>query len=162
MKVTLPDFKNNTVVAAGQGSPVSIHSLVVARDLRIEVWNPTTGQYDVKWDPAVKPLTGQGGAAQTVIPVGPIVKSITPAGAPRVTYTLSGQLEVNGWSYTNALDLNGDLMEANMVASRMVTGTLVYNVFDNVLGRELYDIVLTFDLGGLTASAVYADPEAAP
>jgi hypothetical protein len=59
-----------------------------------------------------------------------------------------------------------DVSEARVQATAMVTGTISYRVEDTVIEADplldgtLYDVELTFDLGGVGVTALYFDPDA--
>ncbi len=159
-----------TDLAAGQAA-ARPPSLSTSGDVVIKLWNPGTGKYDTVYSgfgaigscsalPPADVVTVDDGSG------GPLVWDITPSGDPQLHYEVQGTILVRTPCHTYTEDAFLDVSEARAQATAMVTGTVNYRVVDNIVDAEpgfdgtLYDVELTFDLGGVSVTALYIDPEA--
>ena len=139
----------------------------------IKVWDPSPpGKYVTLWDsgfgaigscaalPAPTEITIDNGAG------GPRTWDVTPSGDPQLHYDIQGSILVRRPCRSHTEDSNLDVSEARLQATGMVTGTISYRVVDTVIDADplldgtLYNVVLTFDLGGVGVTALYFDPDA--
>jgi hypothetical protein len=81
-------------------------------------------------------------------------------------YEVQGSILVRRPCRSYAEDTNMDVSEARLQATGMVTGTISYRVVDTVIDADplldgtLYNVGLSFDLGGVGVTALYIDPDA--
>ena len=95
---------------------------------------------------------------------GPLTWDITPNGDPELHYEVQGTILVREPCHAYTEDANLDVSEARVQATGIVTGTISYRVVDTIIDGAgdgtLYDVELSFDLGGVGVTALYIDPEA--
>lgn len=167
--IQLPTITDTDPVEAGEDAwPTP--GITATSDLAIEFWNPSNHKYQSAFSgynalgcsatPTV--LTLDDGAG------GPRTENFTAAGEPQLHYEVQGTLEVRGACVgTTSTYASGEIASNQVYASNIVTGTLHYRVVDTVADANtasgvLYDITLTFNTGGVQATAVYQNPELAP
>lgn len=161
---------DGTDLAAGENAarpPV----VSTSGDVVVKLWDPSTGKYSTVYSgfgaigscaalPAADLIDISDGTG------GPLTWDVTPSGDPQLHYEVQGSILVRTPCRSYAEDTNMDVSEARVHATGMVTGTISYRVVDNVVDADplldgtLYDVVLTFDLGGVSVTALYIDPEA--
>jgi hypothetical protein len=140
-------------------------------DVVIRVWNPGTGKYDTAYSgfgaiadcgalPAPDVITIDDGAG------GPLIWDITPSGDPQLHYEVQGSIVVRTPCRDYTEDLFFDVSNARVQATNLVTGTIDFKLVDRVIDADplldgtIYDVQLTFDVGGVGVTALYVDPEA--
>jgi type II secretory pathway pseudopilin PulG len=140
-------------------------------DVVIRVWNPSTGKYDTAY-------SGFGAVADCgALPVpdvitigdgagGPLTWDISPSGDPQLHYEVQGSIVVRTPCRDYTEDLFFDVSNARVQAANLVTGTIDFKLVDRLVDADplldgtLYDLRLTFDVGGIGVTALYVDPEA--
>ena len=159
-----------TDLAAGENAarPPAVST---SGDVIIKLWDPSTGKYSTVYSgfgaigscaalPAADLVDIGDGAG------GPLIWDVTPEDNPQLHYEVQGSILVREPCRSYAEDTNLDVSEARLQATGMVTGTISYRLVDTVIDAEplldgtIYDVVLTFDLGGVGVTALYIDPEA--
>ena len=159
-----------TDLAAGENA-ARPPNLSTTGNVIVKLWNPGTGKYATVYSgfgavgscsalPSPDLITIDNGAG------GPLTWDITPNGDPQLHYEVQGSILVRKPCRSYAEDANMDVSEARVQATAMVTGTISYRVEDTVIDADplldgtLYDVELTFDLGGVGVTALYFDPDA--
>ncbi len=159
-----------TDLAAGQ-SAARPPSLSTTGDVEIDLWNPSTGKYSTVYSgfgaigscsslPSADLVTIDDGSG------GPLTWDVTPSGDPQLHYDVQGSILVRTPCHAYTEDSNMDVSEARAQATGMVTGTISYRIIDTVIDADplldgtLYDVELTFDLGGVGVTTLYVDPDA--
>ena len=95
--------------------------------------------------------------------------TVTKSGVPQLRYEVTGSITINGMCVGTTQQYGTGEVQSNSVsATDIVSATIDYDVFDTVaegifgLGSEeatLYHFTLTFSTGGVSATAVYINPE---
>ncbi len=159
-----------TDLAAGENA-ARPPSLSTTGNVIVKLWNPGTGKYVTVYSgfgavgscsalPSPDLITIDNGVG------GPLTWDITPSGDPQLHYEVQGSIVVRRPCHSYTEDTNLDVSEARVQATAMVTGTISYKVVDTVIDADptldgtLYDVELTFDLGGVGVTALYLDPDA--
>lgn len=160
-----------TDLAAGQ-SAARPPDVSTSGDVVIKVWNPTPpGKYDTVYSgfgaigdcsalPTADVVTIDDGSG------GPLTWDITPTGDPQLHYEIQGSILVRSPCNSYTEDAFLDVSDARVQATGMVTGVISYRVVDTIIEADalldgtLFDVDLTFDLGGVGVTALYIDPEA--
>lgn len=167
--IATPDIFG-TDLAAGQ-SAARPPNLSTSGDVDIQLWNPATGKYDTVYSgfgtigsctalPAPDEVLIGDGAG------GPLTWDITPSGDPQLHYELQGSILVRTPCHDYTEDIFMDVSSARVQATSIVTGTIDFRIVDTVVDADpvldgtVYDVELTFDLGGVGVTALYVDPEA--
>ncbi len=172
--IDLPSISDTSPLEAGEDAWAS-PAIAAGDDLTISVWNPPTKKY-------VTVFSSYNSIACSTTPTsvviddgagGPLVWDISPSDAPQLHYEVQGQLDVFGACVDPTTTYaSGEIAANQMYATSIVGGVLHYKVVDTHFAGEsfggslfdgtLYDFVLSFDVGGVTATAVYVNPELAP
>jgi hypothetical protein len=166
--IETPDV-SGVQLAAGE-SAARPPSLSISGDVVVKVWDPAPpGKYDTVYSgfgavgacsalPAADLITIDDGSG------GPLTWDITADDNPQLHYEIQGTILVREPCHEYTEDANLDVSEARVHATGMVTGTISYLVVDTLIDATadgtLYDVELSFDLGGVGVTALYIDPEA--
>jgi len=162
---------SGTDLAAGQNA-ARPPSLSTTGDVVIKLWNPSgPGKYDTLYSGfgAIGSCSALPVADQVTIDDGsggPVTWDVTPSGDPQLHYEVQADILIRTPCRSYAEDTNLDVSEARAQATGMVTGTISYRVVDTIIDADplldgtLYDVELTFDLGGVGVTALYIDPDA--
>jgi type II secretory pathway pseudopilin PulG len=159
-----------TDLAAGENA-ARPPDLSTTGNVIVKLWDPGTGKYNTVYSgfgaigscsalPSPDLITIDNGAG------GPLTWDIAPSGDPQLHYEVQGSILVRKPCRSYAEDTNLDVSEARVQATALVTGTIRYRVVDTIVDADplldgmLYDVELTFDLGGVGVTALYFDPEA--
>jgi type II secretory pathway pseudopilin PulG len=159
-----------TDLAAGQ-SAARPPAVSTTGDVVIKLWNPGTGKYDTVYSgfAPIGSCSALPPADQIIIDDGsggPLTWDTTLSDDPNLHYEVQGLILVRAPCHSYTEDSFLDVSEARIQATGMVTGTIRYRVVDTtidadpVLDGTLYDVELTFDLGGVAVTGLYLDPDA--
>jgi hypothetical protein len=157
-------------MAAGQ-SAARPPDLSTNGDVIIRVWDPDTGKYTTAYSgfgaiadcsslPAADVVTIDDGAG------GPLIWDIAPSGDPQLHYEVQGSILVRTPCRDYTEDIFLDVSSARVQAADLVTGTIDFKLVDRVIDADplldgtLYDVELSFNLGGVSVTALYVDPVA--
>jgi type II secretory pathway pseudopilin PulG len=141
-------------------------------NVRISYWNPTAGAggkgaYVLLYDKTYSSLIN--GPPETVyfdaVPTnatldGPFSYTLSDPAHPKLAYQVRATLTVNPPIENVTIDALGDRAQVVMQAPSVVTGLVEYNVQDTAAGQVLFDVDITFGLGGVDATARYINPDA--
>lgn len=162
--IDLPSIADTSPLEAGEDAWAS-PALSATDDLTISVWDPPTKKYTTVF-------SSYNSVACSTTPTsviiddgagGPLVWDISPADAPHLHYEVQGQLDVYGACVDpTATYASGEIASNQVYATSIVGGSLDYVVTDTLVGGTLYDFTLSFDAGGVTATAIYVNPELTP
>jgi hypothetical protein len=162
---------SGTDLAAGQNAarPPAVST---SGDVIINVWDPSPpGKYVTIYSGFGAISSCSALPAPDVIDIGdgtggPLTWDVTPSGDPQLHYEIQGSILVRRPCRSYTEDTNMDVSEARFQATGMVTGNISYRVVDTLVDSDLlldgtlYDVNLTFDLGGVGVTALYIDPDA--